>query len=102
MAAEQRPGGVAHGGEIVSVEQHAAARGLGQAADHVEHGGFPAAGRPHNGNELARQDFNVDAAEGGHVHLARTIDLPQIFSLEYRLQHQLPFESEQRSGIEIF
>ena len=62
VAAKQGSGGVAHRREIISIEKHAAASGLRQTANHMQHGRFPAARRTHDGDELSRKDFDVDAA----------------------------------------
>ncbi len=86
VAAQHGAGGVGHGGEIVAVEKDFPARGLRQAANHVEHCGFSATGRAHDGNKFAGKNLDVDAAQGGHVHLARAINFPQVFGLKYRLQ----------------
>src|SRR5258708_37421947 len=66
-------------GQIVAVDQHVAARGLGQSADDVKKRGFSAAGRPPDGNRLSPQDLKVDAAQRGHFHLSRPVELPQNF-----------------------
>ena len=101
VAAQQSAGGVAHGGEVVAIEKHAPARGLRQAANHVQHGGFSASRRTHDGDEFAGKDFDVDAAQGGHVHFARAIDLPQIFRLKYGLQQPLPCKRQRISLTEM-
>ncbi len=86
VAAQHGARGVSHGGEIVAVEKDFSARGLGQAANYMEHSGFSATGGAHDGDKFAGKNLDVDAAQGGHVHLARAINFPQIFGLKYRLQ----------------
>ena len=36
--------------------------------------------------QLTGKDFDVDAAKGRHVYLARAINFPQVFGLKYWLQ----------------
>ncbi len=67
---------IAHGSEIVAVEQYTSARSLRQTSDHVQHRGFAAARGTHDGDKLARKNFNADAAQGRNVHFTLAIDLP--------------------------
>ena len=90
VAAQHGAGRVGHGGEIVAVEKDFSAGGLGQAANHMEHSGFSATGRAHDGNKFAGKNLDVDAAQGGHVQLARAVNFPQVFGLKYRLQLPSP------------
>ena len=90
VAAQEGSRRVAHGGEIVAVEQDAASGGLSEAADDVEHGGLAATRRPHDGDEAAGWDLEIDAAKRGNIDLTGSIDFPQAFGLEYRLQSRLP------------
>src|SRR6202040_1512675 len=62
MAVEKRSGGVGHSRKVVSVQQDPAARSLGQAANHMQHRGFAAAGWAHDGDEFSRENFHVNAA----------------------------------------
>ncbi len=88
VAAQKGSGGIAHGGKVVAIEQHASARGLRETAHHVEHGGFSAAGRSHDGKKFAGHHFHVDSAEGRGFHFSGTVGLPEIFCFEYRLQRR--------------
>ena len=54
VAAQEGSRGIAHGGEVVAIEQHASARGLREAAHHVQQRGLAAAGRAHDGDEIRR------------------------------------------------
>lgn len=92
VAAKKGTGRIGHGGQIVAVEQDASAGGLREAANDVQHGGFPASRGAHDGNKFGRENFDVDAAEGGNIHFAGAINFPEIFCFKYGLQHRLQFE----------
>jgi hypothetical protein len=86
VATEPGALGIAHGGEFVTVDQDGAFGGLRHAADYVEQRRFAAAGGSHNGYGLAGLHFEIDAAQSGDFHFARTIELPQILRFKYRFQ----------------
>src|SRR6202030_1274638 len=98
VAAEQSSRRISHLRQVVSVEKHIPSRRLRQPANHVQKRRFPTAGWPHDRHKLARENFHVDAPQGGQVHLARAIHFPQVFSLEYRLQRRLPCALQQLRG----
>src|SRR5215469_16188686 len=107
VAAQQCPRRVTHFCEVVSIKQHPPPRCLRQPSHHVEQRRFPAAGRPHDGNEFARQHLDADASQRHQFHFARPIDFPEIFGLEYRLQagpqpQNLPCESNYFSRVSAF
>ena len=52
---------VAQFGEVIPVDQHFAARGLGQAANHVQQRRLAAAGRPHDGDRFPGLHFEIHA-----------------------------------------
>src|SRR6202007_409534 len=80
MGAELGTRRVAELRQIISVDEHAATRGLRQSADDVEERGLPAAGGPHDCNRLSWQDLEINAAERWHFHFASSVKLPQTFS----------------------
>ena len=63
--------GVGERGEILIADADAARGGRSQTADDVEQRRLAGARRPDDGEELAAFDVEIDAAQGGHVHLAR-------------------------------
>src|SRR5271154_4428177 len=72
VTAQQGARGIAHGREVVAIEEYAPGGGLGEATDHVQHGGFAAPGRAHDGDEFAGKNVNADAAQGGYLYFALT------------------------------
>ena len=86
VATEAGALGVTHGGEFVAVDEDRAFGSLRHAADYVEQRRFAAAGGSHNGYGLAGLHFEIDAAQSGDFHFARTIELPQILRFKYRFQ----------------
>ena len=59
----------------------------------MEHSGFAAPGRPHNGNEFARQNLDVDSPKGRDIDMATAINLPKILSFEYGFQQRSPMRT---------
>ena len=53
-----------------------------EAADDIEKGGFPAARRSKQNDELAGPDVEADAAKGVYVHLAHAVDLSNVLQAE--------------------
>ena len=75
--------GVAHRDQVVAVHQNAPSRGLRQPSQHVKQGRLAAARRTHDGDELAGQHLEVDAAQRRNFHFPRVVQLPQIFGYDY-------------------
>src|SRR5271169_6370320 len=98
VTAQQSARGIAHGGEVVAIEEHAPGGSLGEATNHVQHGGFATSRRAHDGDEFAGKNVNADAAQGWNFHFALAIHLPQIFSLKYGLQQPLPCKRRRIRG----
>ena len=61
VAAEPGALGVAHGGELVAIDEDGAFGSLRHAADYVEQGRFAAAGWAHNCNGFAGLHFEIHA-----------------------------------------
>ena len=93
--------GVAHGGQIVAVHQHFAPGSLRQAADHVEQRRLAAARRAHHRHGFAGHHLEIHAAQRRHFHLARAVELPQIFCFEYRLHALFPWTISPSAGCRI-
>src|SRR5579862_6778312 len=102
VAAQQGARSIAHFGEVVSIEQNAAAGRLSQAADHVQERGFAASRWTHDRNEFTLKYLDAHAAQGRHVHLAGPVNFPQVFGLEYWLQGLLPHGRPSPTRTEIF
>src|SRR5271155_719647 len=98
VTAQQSARGIAHGGEVVAIKEHAPGSSLGEAANYVQHGGFAASRRTHDGDKLTGKDFEADAAQGGYLCFALAIRLPKIFSLKYGLQPPLPCKRQRIRG----
>src|SRR4030095_4013230 len=77
--------GIAQFGQIVTVHQDFSSRSLCQAANDIQKGRLAAAGGAHHRNRFSGLDLKIDAAQRRHFNLARVIELPEIFGLEYRL-----------------
>src|ERR1700741_468096 len=76
---------VRHEGEIVAIDEHAAARRLCQAAYHVKQRRLAATRWTHHGYGFTREHVKIDSAERGNLNLARVVELPEIFGLKYGL-----------------
>ena len=70
------------GCEILPGHAHLAGGRRRESADDVEQRGFARAGRPHDGQELAALDVQIDAAQRRHVDFAHAVDLAQIARLD--------------------
>ena len=60
-----------------------------EAADNVHGSGFAGAGRPHDGDELALIDRQIDARQRVHLGLAMAVGFPDIVKPDERRGHQL-------------
>jgi hypothetical protein len=74
--------GIGHSGEVVAVDENAAAGGLRQAADHVKQRGFAATRRTHDRDGFTRENIEIDATERGNLDLSGMVELPEIFRPE--------------------
>jgi hypothetical protein len=77
---------IAHGGDIVSVDEHPSFGRLSQPPNHIEQSRFTASGRAHDSNEFGRQNVEIHSPKGRNLNFARAIRFPQIFCPEYRFQ----------------
>src|SRR5262249_31402329 len=66
-----------------AIERVAAARRLVEAADHVHQRRLAGAGRPHDRDELAGLDVEVDAAQGVHLVRAHAVDLGELADADH-------------------
>ena len=74
--------GIGHSGEIVAVDENAAAGGLRQAADHVKQRGFAATRRTHDRDGFTGKDVKIDAAECGNFNLSGMVELPEVLGFK--------------------
>jgi hypothetical protein len=70
------------GGDLLAGQQIAAAGRAVEAAEGVHQRRFARAGRPDEGDELARIDGQRDAAQGHDLHLAEFVDLANRLQLD--------------------
>ena len=78
---------VAHGGQLIAVDQHRALGSLRHSANYVKKRRFAASGRPHDRDRFTGLYLEIHATQSGDFHFARVIELPQIFRFEYRFQY---------------
>ena len=57
----------------------------------MEQRGFTGAGRADDGQEIALRDIQADAAQGGNIDVADTVDLAKIADTDDGLGHSGPY-----------
>jgi hypothetical protein len=57
-------------GDVPAIKLVCAGTRAIQQTDQIEQGGFAGAGRPHDGDIIARRDVQVDAAQSGDLLIA--------------------------------
>ena len=76
--------------EILPVVPDAPRRGHIQPAEDVQQRRFAAARRPQNHHELARMEFEVDAAQRMHLHLTHPVDAGDALGTEHHRRSICP------------
>src|SRR5207245_10288554 len=81
VPAELGASGVVQQSEIVSVNEHAPAGRLGQAANPIEERGFSTSRRTHYRDRFTGQNLEVHAAQRRHLYFAGAVHLPKTLGL---------------------
>ena len=79
LSAPQGAPAFAHAVDVLTTNNHVAARRMVDARDHVEQCGLPAPGLADNGDELAVVEFQIDGLQGGELARRVLIDLIHVF-----------------------
>src|ERR1035438_3202652 len=74
--------GVGERSEIHAIENDAALRGRGQAADDVKQRGLARSGGSHHGDELARSQGKIHGGEAFHLDAAGAVGFVETFDLD--------------------